>query len=188
MKHLIAKSILALAAGVGTFAMPTFAKADHLDRFHVDFRRDHDHDRDLRRVWVEPVYEERNTQVWVEPVYRTESVPVWVNEYFETKCDKVWVEPVYEVREVTRYQHGRRFCARERVCVRPGGWQTVERKVCVPAHYRHDDRQVLVTPGHYETRCDRVCVREGYWRTVETERPHADHDRISIGFGIHGRL
>ena len=75
-------------------------------------------DRDLRRVWVEPVYEERNTQVWVEPVYRTETVPVFVNEYFETKCDRVWVEPVYEVREVVRYEHGRRI-HRPRARLRP---------------------------------------------------------------------
>jgi hypothetical protein len=194
MKHLIAKSILAMAAGAGTFAIPTFAKADHLDRFHVDYRRDRDRDRDcdrdVRRVWVEPVYEERTTQVWVEPVYRCETVPVWVNEYYETKCDKVWVEPVYEVREVVRYERGRRCCARERVCVRPGGWQTVERKVCVPGHYRHEERQVLVTPGHYENKCERVCVREGRWDTVERERPHfdRDRDRVSVGFDIRGRF
>jgi hypothetical protein len=188
MKHFLAKSVLTLAAGVGAFSIPTFAKADHLDRFHVEVRRDRDHDRGPARVWVEPVYQERTSQVWIEPVYRCETVPVFVNEYYETKTERVYVEPVYEVREVTRYEHGRRVCVRERVCVRPGGWQNVERKVCVPAHYRHDERQVLVTPGHYETRCERVCVREGHWQAVETERPRVERDRVSIGFDIRGHF
>jgi hypothetical protein len=185
MKRVIAKSILALAAGVGAFTFPTTAKADHFDRFRVELRRDENCA--PRRVWVEPVYEERNTQVWVEPVYRSEDVPVFVNEYFDTKCERVFVQPVYETREVVRYEHGRRVCVRENVCVRPGGWQNVERKVCVPAHYRHEERQVLVAPGHYETKCDRVCVREGYWQTVETVRP-VEHNHVSIGFDLHGHL
>jgi hypothetical protein len=181
MKQVIAKSILALAAGVGAFSIPTTAQADHFDRYR-EVRHDD------RRVWVEPVYQERNTQVWVEPVYRCESVPVFVAPYDEVKCERVWVEPVYEVREVVRYERGRRVCVRERVCVRPGGWQNVERKVCVPAHYRHEDRQVLVTPGYYETKCERVCVREGYWQTVETERPRVERERVSVGFDIRGRF
>jgi hypothetical protein len=95
---------------------------------------------------------------------------------------------VFEFRDVVRYEHGRRIFARERVCVRPDGYETVERRVLVPAHYQNDDRQVLVTPGHYETRCERVCVREGHWEGGEVivERPH--HDRVSIGFGIRGRF
>jgi hypothetical protein len=185
MKPVLAKSILALAAGVGAFTFPTTARADHFDRYREIRREDNC---EPRRVWVEPVYEERRSQVWVEPVFRCEQVPVFVNEYFETKCERVFVEPVFETREVVRYERGRRVCVRERVCVRPGGWQNVERKDCVPAHYRHEERQVLVTPGHYETKCDRVCVRDGYWRTVETERPRFERDRLSIGFDIRGRF
>jgi len=60
MKRVLAKSILALAAGVGAFTFPTTAKADHFDRFRVEVRRE-----EPRRVWVDPVYEERSTQVWV---------------------------------------------------------------------------------------------------------------------------
>src|SRR5205809_829252 len=123
MKRMIAKSILALAAGAGVFSMPTTAMADHYDRRHDDRRHDerrHDERIDIRygprRVWVEPIYEERTTRVWVEPVYRCETVPVFVNEYYETKCERVWVEPIYEIREVVRYEHGRRVCCRERVC------------------------------------------------------------------------
>jgi hypothetical protein len=186
MKTMLAKSILALAAGAGVFAIPTTAKADHFSG-RVEIRKDDDCRRDApRRVWVEPVYEERRSRVWVEPVYRCESVPVFVNEYVETKCDRVWVEPVYEVREVVRYERGRRVCVRERICVREGGWQNVERRVCVPAHYRHEDRQVLVTPGHFEDRCDRVCVREGHWETVGFE-PRHERERLSFNFGIFGR-
>ena len=71
------------------------------------------------------------TYRWIPPVYRTESVPVFVNERVETKCERVWIEPAYDVREVVRYERGRRLCTRERVCVRPGHWETVERPVVV---------------------------------------------------------
>jgi hypothetical protein len=190
MKHLFAKSLLSLATTAGLFAIPTSAQAGdrwnhHDDYFRVDFRtggRRVD-DCEPRKVWVEPVFEERKTQVWVEPVYRTESVPVFVNERVETKCERVWVQPAYDVREVVRYERGRRLCTRERVCVRPGHWETVERPVVIPAHERHEDRQVVVAPGHYETRCDRVCVREGHWETVLAERPRVERDRLSINIG-----
>lgn len=171
MKTLIAKSMLSLAVGAGLFAIPTTAKADH----RVEFRAErHEEHFAPRRVWTEPVYEERATQVWVEPVYRTECVPVFVNEYYETRCERVWVEPLYEVREVVRFEHGRRCVSRERVLVRAGGWQYVDRRVCVPAHYRNEDRQVLLTPGHFETRTGRACVREGRW-----------DGGVSVGFGLH---
>src|SRR5947207_1246452 len=187
MKRMIAKSVLALACGAGVFAVPATAKADHFDRFHVEFRGGENYRRhEVRRIWIEPVYEERNVQVWAEPVYRTECTKVLIEpERYETRCDRVWVEPVFEVRDVVRYEHGRRYCRRERVCVREGYWQTVEHRVLIPAVYRNDERQVLVTPGHYETRCDRVCVREGHWDTVETARPY---ERFSFGLGFGGRF
>ncbi|HEY7117971.1 MAG TPA: hypothetical protein VH475_15395 [Tepidisphaeraceae bacterium] len=185
MKRVIARSILALAAAAGAVSFTaTPARADHLD-----FRYDHRERYEPRRVWVEPVYEDRATQVWVEPVYRTETVPVFVNERYETQCDRVWVAPVFEYRDVVRYERGRRCVSRERVCVRAGAWQTVERRVLVPAHYRNEDRQVLVSAGHFETRNDRVCVHEGYWQTVaEVDHHRADNDRVSIGFRIGGRF
>src|SRR4051812_44012428 len=188
MKHTRAKSVLSLAAGVGLFSIPSFAKADHFGfGVRVDERRV---EHVAPRRWVEPIYEERQTQVWVEPVYRTESAPVFVAEYYETKCERVWREPVYEVREVVRYERGRRVCVRERVCVRPGGYDTVERRVLVPAHYRHEERQCLVTPGHYEAKCEKVCAREGHWegREVIVEHPRHERDRVSVGFDIRGRF
>jgi hypothetical protein len=201
MKQLFAKSLLAAATAAGLFTLPTTAQAgdrygydrhrhDRRDEFRIDVRTGgrRDDDCEPRKVWVEPVYEERAAQVWVEPVYRTESVPVFVAERCETKCERVWVEPVYEVREVVRYERGRRYCSRERVCVRPGGWQTVERKVVIPAHYRHEDRQVLVCAGHYETRRDRVCVREGRWETVAVDRPRYDRDRWSVNLDLRGKF
>jgi hypothetical protein len=195
MKHVFAKSLLALAAAAGVFTLPTTAQAGdryyHRDRDRVDFRigiGGREERCEPRRVWVEPVYEERPAQVWVEPVYRTESVPVYVAERCETKCERVWVEPVYEVREVARRDHcGRRIVCRERVCVRPGGWQNVERRVVIPAHYRHEDRQVCVREGHYETRCDRVCVREGHWETVAPE-PRFERDRLSVNFDLRSKF
>ena len=200
MKHLFAKSLLAAATVAGLFTLPTTAHAgdryrhdryghDRRDGFRIDVRHDRrDDDCEPRKVWVEPVYEERVKQVWVEPVYRTETVPVFVKERCEVKCERVWVEPIYEVREVVRYERGRRYCSHERVCVRPGGWQTVERKVVIPAHYRHETRQVLVCEGRYETRRDRVCVREGHWQTVAVRHHRPERDRWSVNFDLRGKF
>jgi hypothetical protein len=189
MKRLIATSALALAAAAAVFSVPTAARAG--DRFDIRFesrdRRDRDCDR-VSRVWVPPVYEDRCTKVWVEPVYRTVCEKVWVPERYEVKCDRVWVEPVFEYREVVRYEHGRRCCVRERVCVRPGGYQTVERRVCIPGYYRTEDRQVLVCAGHFEERRERVCVREGHWDEVAEHHHGRDRDRLSLNIGVFGRF
>src|SRR5258706_639972 len=110
MKTVLAKSILTLAAGAGMFAIPTTAKADHLIGVRVER---HEENCAPRRIWIDAAYEERCSQVWIEPVYITQCVPVFVNEYVETKCDRIWVEPVYEVREVVRFEHGRRCVSRD---------------------------------------------------------------------------
>src|SRR5215212_9173706 len=92
MKHLFAKSLLSLATAASLFAIPTTAQAGDRWGRHDDFRIDlrtggrRADDCEPRKVWVEPVFEERKTQVWVEPVYRTESVPVFVAERCETQC------------------------------------------------------------------------------------------------------
>ena len=186
MKRILAKSIVALAASAAAFSIPSTTRAG--DRFDLRIEsRDRGHRDHVERVWVPPVYEDRCTKVWVEPAYRSECVKVWVPERYETRCDRVWVEPVYEVREVVRYERGRRICTRERVCVRPGGWQTVEKRVCIPGFYRTEDRPVLVSPGHFEERRERVCVREGHYETVAVEHHH-DRDRFSLDLGIFGRL
>jgi hypothetical protein len=190
MKRLIAKSVIALAAAAGlTSIVPGVAKADN---FHIGTRIDRDvrhDDRGPARRWIEPVYEERVTQVWCEPVYKTEYVPHWVKPYYNTVVDRVWVEPVHEWREVvTRDRHGHRVVRREKVCVREGGWKTVERQEYVPGHVKHEPQQVLVHAGHYQTKRERVCVREGYWETVPVRHRH-DHDRrerFSVNIGLGG--
>jgi hypothetical protein len=188
-RNTLTKSILALAAFA---ALPLTAQAgdrfrDHgrlrdrdyrdRDHRHHDVRRD-DHC-ETRKVWVEPVYDERVSQVWVEPVYRTETVPVRIPGYWETKCERVWCEPVFEIREVVRYERGRRVVCRERVCVREGGWHNVDRKVWVPEQCRYETRRVLVCEGRYETKRERVCVRDGYWKTVEVPR-----ERVTFGINV----
>jgi len=184
MKRILAKSIVALAAAAGVYAMPTTASADGFSFRYEQRDRGYHHD-DVRRVWVEPVFEERCDKVWVEPVYRTDCVKVLVApESFVTKCERVWVEPIYDVREIVRYEHGRRICTRERVCVRDGHWENVERRVCIPAQYRTEERQVLVVAGHFEERRTRVCVREGHWDTVAVGHHHEPRERVSIGFGF----
>ena len=190
MKRLIAKSVIALAAVAGISSiLPTTAKA--ADTFHVGARFDRD-GRDYRgpaRRWVEPVYEERVTQVWCEPVYETRYVPHWVKPYYKTVTDRVWVEPIHEWREVVSYdRRGHRIVRREKVCVREGGWRTIERQEYVPGHEKNEPEQVLVHAGHYQTKRERVCVREGYWETAPVYHDHRNHDhdrrdRFSVSFG-----
>ena len=190
MKRLIAKSVIALAAMAGISSiLSTTAKADTVHagaRYDRDVR--HDHRGGPARRWVEPVYEERVTQVWCEPVYKTEYVPHWVKPYYKTVTDRVWVEPIHEWREVVSYdRRGHRIVRRERVCVREGGWRTIERQEYVPGHEKHEPTQVLVHAGHYQTKRERVCVREGYWETTPVHHHHHDdhdrRDRFSVSFG-----
>jgi hypothetical protein len=191
MKRLIAKSVIALAAVTGlTSIVPGVAKADN---YHVGTRYDrdrdhrHDHRGEPQRRWIEPVYEERVTQVWCEPVYETRYVPHWVKPYYNTVVDRVWVEPVHEWREVvTRDRHGHRVVRREKVCVREGGWKTIERQEYVAGHVKHEPEQVLVRAGHYQTKRERVCVREGRWETVHHGRDHDRRERFSLNIGLGG--
>src|SRR3954447_2486222 len=128
---------------------------------------------------AEPCYEERQVRVWVEPVYRTVCDRVWVEPDYKTVCDRVWHEPVvrvecervwvpgrYEERHVTRIdRHGCRVRVVERVCVerghfeerrhevvvKPGCWETVERRELVcDGHWQNVERNELVSAGHYE--------------------------------------
>src|SRR4051812_13416098 len=123
MKRTLAKSIVALAAAAGIYGIPTAAKADGFG-FRIEERRGEVCRDEVRRVWVEPVFEDRCEKVWVPATYRTECERVLVSpESYVTKCERVWVEPVFEVREVERYEHGRRICVRERVCVRDGHYE-----------------------------------------------------------------
>jgi hypothetical protein len=181
MNRTLAKSIVALAAAAGICSIPTTAKADGFG-FRIEHRDDVRRE-EVRRVWVEPVFEDRCEKVWVPATYRTDCEKVLVApESYVTKCERVWVEPVYEFREVERFEHGRRICTRERVCVREGHWENVDRRVCVPAVYRTVERQVLVTPAHFEEHRTRVCVREGHYETVAVGHHVEPRERVSFGF------
>ena len=161
MNNLFKKSLIAIAATAGLFATHS-ASAEH----RHDYGYGHNHggviiraaDCGPRRLWVEPVYEERQTKVFVPATYRT-------------VCDRVWVEPVYETRCVTRRDHhGHLVTVHERVCVRHGGWQVVDRQVCV-------------SEGRWETRCDRVCVREGTWETIAYGHPRYNSG-VAVAFNF----
>src|SRR5688572_23099847 len=197
MKRLIAKSMIALAAltGISTIA-PGAATADN---FHVSARHDHGHDHRhdhhqcvTDRRWIEPVYEEKVTRVWCEPVYETRYVAHWVKPYYKTVVDRVWVEPIHETRKVVGYdRHGHKVVRLERVCVRDGGWKTIERQEFVPGHTKHEPEQVLVRAGHYDTKRERVCVREGRWETVACNHPShrfdgRERERFSVNLSLGG--
>jgi hypothetical protein len=170
---------LALAAFVGgAMLVPTAAFADDDDRRHDrgdryghrdhgrhdrhdrhDHRhgnRHHDHDKGRVGVslsfgdsYVQPAVE----RVWVPPVYRTECERVWVEPVYRTECQRVWIEPVYQLREVVRWDCGRRIITHERVMVSPGHWENRDHQVLVtPGHYRNVERQVVVSAGYWDTR------------------------------------
>ena len=193
MKRQFTKSILALATAAGAFSfVAPVAKADHFDfRYHQrDDRRDHD-----RRVWVEPIYEDRCTKVWVEPVYRTVTEKVWVDPTFRMVTDRVWQEPVVRVQtervfipdryETRTYFRTNGFGVRVRVTekvlverahyeqreskvvVKPGCWETVQRReVDQEGYFNNVTRRELVQAGHFEWRTERVAVEKGRRQTV----------------------
>lgn len=147
---------------------------DRGDRYeHRDYRRYDHRDRDDVRVDVRfgtvppPVCTER---VWVEPVYRTVCERVWVEPVYRTECERIWIEPVYEVRQVVRWEHGRRVVCHERVMVRPGRWE-------------EHPRQVLVREGHWQTIERQELVRAGYWEDRVVQPPVYAGSGWSIDFG-----
>lgn len=155
------KWVLAVLAMV--LALPAMASAqvhdyrngryDRGDRY--DRRDKHDHKGDIR-VGIgfgSPAYERRIDRVWIEPVYRTEIDRVWIEPVYRTEIERIWIEPIYEMREVVRYEYGRRVIRHERVLVRPGCWETRPRQVLVcEGYWKTVERQVLVRAGCWEER------------------------------------
>jgi hypothetical protein len=174
---------LAVAAGLAAFT-PAVAFGGDRDRDR-DHDHDHRHDKDKTEVKVDinfgtgqtqirreteyrPRYRERRVRYWVEPVYTVRTERVWVQPVYRTVSERVWVEPVYktvyeevrtparyEVREITRYEHGRKTVTRERTLIDPGGIQRIGREVCV-SEGRWDYRveRVEVTGREEETLLD----------------------------------
>ena len=92
-----------------------------------------------RKIWHEPVYEERRTLVQIPPRTEIRQVPRYVNGQFAG----------YD-RQVMVVEAGRQEWRTERVLVQPGRWETVV------------DR-VLVQPERTETVHEQVMVSAGYW-------------------------
>ncbi len=186
MKRILTKSLIAVAAAAGLCSIPTIASAHERDRVSIIVRETPREYCAPRRVWCEPVYEERCNKVWVEPVYRTECTTVFIEPVYRTVCERVWVEPVYEFRtRCVTDRCGRRIEVRERVCVREGGWTSVEKRVEVSCgRYEKVERPVLVVAGHFEERRERVCVREGRWDGVEVGYHNRGGVAVGLGFGF----
>lgn len=108
------------------------------------------------RVWVEPVYRTTYERVWIEPVYRTVCQPEWREPVYRSVCESAWVPDYWETRTVMRYEGGRRVYCTERVLVRPG-------------HYERVERNVMVSPGGWENIEHQELVSEGYWKIVERQ-------------------
>ena len=199
-KAVLTKAAGLVIAGAGLVGFAAPASAGHGPDVDVRILPETDRvwvppvyeDREVR-YWVEPVYETVIDKVWVPPVYRTECERIWIPPVCETVHERVWVPPVYRDRVVEYRDHRGRRCTKvERVLVehsrwethrrqrevRPGRWEMRERQVLVcEGHYKDLTRQVLVREGHFATRLERVCVREGYWKDCRTGR-HALDVRI----------
>lgn len=167
MKGMMFGAVVAAAC-----VMPAVAKADRFDR-----GRDwHDRDRDRGgHVSVDirsgptpyehlPVIVDRPQQVWVEPVYRTVTDRVWVAPVYQTVCEKVWREAVVEKRV------DRVWVPEQRVMqdVRHGN-RIIREWVVTPAHYEDRCQDVVVAPAHWEEVQKQVLVADGHWQTVERQ-------------------
>lgn len=159
MKSLAARTGMKTAVAAALMCLsPAAALAGHHDfNIDLDFHHGRPHIEIHQAPPPPPVYEQREVRVWVEPVYRTVTDRQWVAPEYRTVSDRVWVPDQYELRDVSRFEHGRRYLYRERVLVQPGHYDMVTRQELVcDGHWQNVERQELVTPGHYETRIENV--------------------------------
>lgn len=175
-KKLFTTAILATAA----LAVPGIALADR----HDDHRGP-EHEYDTGRVNVEirageheylSAYAHRPIQVWVAPVYQTVTQRVWVPEMIQTVTDRTWVPDRYDWREIEHGEGWRHWVTRDYVLVEPGHYVDVPRQTIMPAHYEDQAQQILVTPGHWETRMERIAM---------APPPGGTQAHIDLRFPIH---
>lgn len=161
------------------FAVPTVAKADRWDHDRHDW---HDHDRGGHlnvdvRVGGES-YER-------PPVVVDRAQQVWVEPVYQTVCEKVWVEPVVEKRTDRVWVPDTRVLQDVR-----RGNHIAREWVITPAHYEDRCQDVVVSPGHWEDVQKQVLVSDGHWETrvdrVAVAPPPA-HDgvRFDLKLPIH---
>jgi hypothetical protein len=206
--------LLAVGIGAGLAGFASTARADERygDRYGRDYRYGDERRYDRRersdvrvdidvnlgghsrphyaerrvRHWVEPVYRRTSERVWVEPVYKCVTERVWVAPVYRTVYEEVYSPARYEVREIVRYEHGRRCLLRERYLIEPACTRRVARQVCVaPGHWDTVERRVCVAEGHWDVVERNVCVSEGRWdyRTERVElSSHEQHSGLGIRF------
>lgn len=142
------------------------AKADLFDRMDVDLDIRIGSPRpEVRRVWIEPVYETRCDRIWIEPVYENRCERVWHDAVYEMRESKVWVPDRFEVRcETYRDHRGNRVTREVRVLVERGHWDCRQERVLVcEGRWEEVPQRVCVSEGRWEQVERRVIVREGYW-------------------------
>jgi hypothetical protein len=103
--------------------------------------------------WVDPAYVKPMQHEplvayrhWCAPVYRLVSRRVWHDPELREVWERVWVAPRYELRNC--------WC---------DGSLTRELVLVEPGHYTTCPRQVIVTPGFWETVELRELVSEGHF-------------------------
>jgi hypothetical protein len=185
---------LALLSGtVAALTAPSPARADHKSEirpggnFRAAVRIGLGHR--TERVWVPPIYKDRQRVIYTEPVYETRARQVWYPPEYEEGWVSVEVPPVVERCRVPSVDHcGRTVVYRwvEKV-VRPGCRERRLQRVLIrEGCYKYVTEQVLVREGCQRVVTERVCVRDGYYAEV----PCADgYGRPSLGvsFSYRGR-
>ncbi len=182
MNRWLGRTVAAMGvAAAGGLAMPATALADHGGvRVGVSIGR---RERIAERVWVPPVYEDRQRIVHVPAVYEARERQVWCPPEFEDRYVTVDVPPVVERCRVTRYDRRGRPCGYEWVekVVRPGHRETRRERVLVRERfYKTVVEQVLVSPACEKVVTERVLVREGHW----AERRYHDRPRGAFAFAL----
>ena len=146
-------------------------------------------------------------RVWVPPVYETRARTITVPAVFEDRTRQVWHEPVYKerryaielpakavTRQVARFSPFGRFLGYElvREIVEPARMEWRTEPVLVRAGWKETVvERVMIRPERIEMVYDQVVVAPGHWETRTRAYPrHATTPGFEVGYvgtdGGHG--
>jgi hypothetical protein len=182
-----------LGGTVAALAAPSMARADHKSEIRPggNFRAAVRIGLGQRteRVWVPPVYEERQRVIHTEPVYETRVRQVWCPPEYEERWVSVEVPPVVErcrVPIVDRFGRTVGYRWVEKV-VRPACRERRLQRVLVrEGCYKNITEQVLMREGCERVITERVCSRAGYYAEVPCDDGYG-RPSLGVSFSYRGR-